>query len=234
MLVDAHCHLESYKEILIPKDILPVCTGYSHTSNIKTVEIAKKYSFPFALGIAPQSAQKQGIKEIDSWVDFIKNSKPHAVGEIGLDNHWAENPDHKKTQRIAFERMIETAEYLKVPVILHSRDAESEIVDLLIEMKFKNRIMMHFYSGDEKTAKKVVELNGLISVPPLRSKQRRNVIKDTPIDNLVIETDSPYVGRTMESVRDSLDYICEVKNLSKDEVGEKTAKNILDFLCFKR
>jgi TatD DNase family protein len=231
MLVDAHCHIEEIKNYS-PKGVLPVTCGYSHTSNLRNIEIAERLGIPFVLGIAPQTAIKQDIKDLDKWIDTIRGTKPNAIGEIGLDFHWAKGEEDVKKEWIVFKRMVDLAEEMKLPVVIHSRKAEKECLEYLLERKFSDGIMFHFYSGNEETAKKAVDIGAIISITPLHSKERRKVINAVPLENIVVETDAPYVVRLPEDVIQSVQYVAEVKCLEIDEVKTKTAKNAARFFKF--
>lgn len=232
MLVDSHCHLHEVKNYSI-KDVLPVACGYSHSSNQKTVEIARRLSVPFCLGIAPQSVIKlNDLEELDAWLDYIRQQKPNAIGECGLDYHWAKEKKEIEQEQITFYRMVELAEEMNLPLVIHARKATSDVIDTLSLKNFGNRVMFHFFSGKLKEAEWVVAHDGLISITPLHSKERREVIKVTPLENLVVETDAPYVGRTPDDVRSAIEYIAEVKNLDFDVVAEQTSKNAKKFFNF--
>lgn len=260
LLIDTHCHLFDLKHYTLPKEpeqpntIYPVIIGYSHHSNKKVLEIAKKNNYPFALGVAPQTPIKENSKEseFDLWLDFIKNSstKPNAIGEIGLDYKWAETKVHVEIQRKLFKLMLGCASSLKLPVVIHSRDkptnpellkethsevpenAIDEILDTLEKHHFKNKFLMHFYSGNEKQAARVIELGGMISLTHLRSKERRSIIETTPIEHLVIESDSPYVAKTPDFILEACQYIAEVKKLDCEIVAKETSKNAMRFFNF--
>lgn len=226
-IIDAHCHLESYKQIDLKPGWLPITTGYSHSSNIKNAIIGTKYNVPYVLGIAPQSAIKEGVKNLGMWVEEIRKYTPKAIGEIGLDMHWAKNETDVKNEGIVFDRMLELAEEMKLPVVIHSRDAEGKVIDLLKERKWDRGIMMHFFSGTLAEAEKAVDLGALISISPLRSKERRKIINSLGVEDLLVETDSPYVVRTFYEVERAIEYVAEVKGLDKSIVAEQTAKNAI-------
>lgn len=232
-IVDAHCHLNEVADDYVINETLPVTCGYSHGSNLKNIEIAKKLGVPFALGIAPQTAIKQDLKDLEMWAETIMKAKANAIGEIGLDYHWAENQEHVRKEKIVFERMIKLAEEMRLPVVIHSRKAELECLEWLEERKFSHGIMMHFFSGDEKTAARAVEMGAMISVTPLHSKERKKVINSIPLEHIVIETDAPYVVRTPDEVVQSAHYVAEVKNIDLDEVKAQTMKNALKFFNFR-
>jgi TatD DNase family protein len=92
--------------------------------------------------------------------------------------------------------------------------------------------VMHFFSGDEKQAARVVELGGYVSVTHMRSKERRKVINTVPLDRLLVESDAPFVGRTPESIREAVAYVAEVKGLGAEEVGKQTAENAMRLFRF--
>ena len=232
MIVDAHCHLESIKGYTL-KDTLPVTCGYSHSTNLKNIEIAQRLRIPFALGIAPQTAIKNDLKDLELWAETIRKARPNAIGEIGLDFHWAKGNEDIAKEQIVFDRMVGLAEEMKLPVVIHSRKAEEKCIEYLRERKFKHGIMLHFFSGDERTAKMALDLGAMISFTPLHSKERRKVINIVPLENVLIETDAPYVVRTPDEVIQSAEYVSEIKKIELNEVKEQTAKNALKFFNFK-
>jgi len=233
MLVDAHCHLPEVKNYKI-KDVIPVSTGYSHSSNRKTAELAARLGIPFSLGIAPQSVIRiKDLSELDGWINYIKEQKPNAIGEVGLDYHWAKEKHEIEREEITFYRMIELAEEMKLPLVIHSRKASGDVIDTLRMKNFPQRFMFHFFSGSLSEAKWIAEQDGLISITPLHSKDRRTVIKEIPLENLVVETDAPYVGRTPDAVKESVEYIAEIKELDFNIVAEQTTKNAKKFFNFR-
>jgi TatD DNase family protein len=170
---------------------------------------------------------KEGLTKLDTWTEAIKNSKikPVAIGEIGLDYHWAKNNEDIAKERVAFEKMVDLAEDMRLPVVIHSRKAETDCITYLKERKFSNGIMMHFFAGDEKEALRAIDLGAYVSIPPIHSKERRKVISIIGLENMLVETDAPYVGRTPEDVKRAAEYISEVKNVQLSEVADATTKN---------
>ncbi len=233
VLVDSHCHLSDIKKYERDEDVLPVTVGYSHSSNKKTVEVAKKLGVPFVLGIAPQTAIRNDLSELDEWVDFIRKNRPNAVGEIGLDFHWAKDEHDIEKEEIVFKRMLDLAEELKLPVVLHARKATKEVLDTLQLRNFSLPFMLHFFSGNLSDAKRAVEMGGMISIAPVRSKERRSVINFLDLDKIVVETDAPYVVRSPGDVTKSIEYVAEVKGLEFQEVASRTAKNSAEFFGIK-
>ncbi|MDD5096667.1 MAG: TatD family hydrolase [Candidatus ainarchaeum sp.] len=235
-LVDSHCHLDSFKKKQmeeLPEDILPVTSGYSHKSNKKTVEIARALKIPFCLGIAPQTAVFEGLAKLDEWENFIRSQAPNAIGEIGLDYHWGKVEKHFSDEAALFKRMLDLADGIGLPIVLHTRKAEDRCLDALQSYGWKKPFMMHFFSGEAETAVRAVKAGGIISIPPLHSKDRRKTIEAIPLEKLVSETDAPYITRGIEGVRDAVQYIAEVKNIPFEKAAEATAKNSAKFFGFR-
>lgn len=238
-IVDTHCHLFDMKNYTLPAHIYPVIIGYSHNSNKKAAEIAEENNYPYALGIAPQTVLKEGEKDIPEWIKFIKTKKPNAIGEIGLDYKWAQKKSDVEKQMNLFLKMLDLADDLSLPLVIHSRNNPNEnevpknAVEDILKYIGNRKFLMHFYSSDEETAKKIVKQGGYISITHLHSKERRKVINTVPIDKLVVESDCPFVGRNPEVVLEAIEYICEVKELSMDEVISSTTKNAMEFFDFR-
>jgi TatD DNase family protein len=238
MIVDSHCHLYDLRKYQLPEDIFPVVVGYSHSSNRKAVACAKG-KYPLVLGIAPQTAIKHGTRDIGEWSDFIRESGPNAIGEIGLDYKWAQTMKDVEAERAVFSAMIGVADELKLPLVIHSRNNPNEnevpkdaVADIL-EMVQGRRVLMHFYSGSAEYAERIVDDGGYISVVHLHSKERRKVINTVPLDRLLVESDSPYVGRTPDVVREAVAYIAEVKEIPAEDVARKTTENAMRFFGFE-
>ena len=231
MLVDAHCHLDEIPQYLPQKDILPVICGHSHSSNLKIIQIAKKHRLPFVLGISPQAAQKEDLSSLDEWMETIRKNKPCAVGEIGLDYHWAKNEDQKKNQLFVFDRMLDLAEELHLPTVLHCRDAGDELLTILENHKTQSAerktvsAMWHFFSGTEAQAKKALDMGMFLSFPPLPSKSRERAIRLAPLEKILVETDAPAAARSPREITKAIEYVASVKRLSFEDVARQTAKN---------
>ncbi len=239
VIVDSHAHLfEMKKDYVLPSDIYPVVVGYSHSSNQKAAELARKHNYPLAIGIAPQTSIKEGIAKLDEWVEFIARSKPNAIGEVGLDYKWAQTKQDVEKEHILFDRMIALAKDMKLPIVIHSRNNPNEnevpknAIDEIIEKTRGMKVLMHFYSGNAQQAKEIVKNGGYLSIIHLRSKERRKVIEEVSLERLLVESDSPYVGRTPETIREAVAYIAEVKDLEVEEVITATTRNAMDFFNF--
>lgn len=229
MIIDVHCHSEAFKGPY--KNIIPVLTGYSHSSNKKTLALSKTYSIPFVLGIAPQTIIREGFKE--EWISFIKNEKPNAIGEIGLDFHWAKDERTREEQKTLFIKMLTLADEMKLPIVIHCRDAHKELYSILRENTPRFGFIMHFFFGDTERATEFIKLGGIISILPKRSKERDDVIRDISLDHIVVESDAPYVMKKIDDVEKAVHYIAEVKEIEVEEVIRKTTENATRFFSIK-
>jgi TatD DNase family protein len=225
LLVDAHCHLDRIPGYKPPEDLIPVSVGYSHSSNKKCSQIAGKLGIPYVLGIAPQTAIKEDLSRLDEWIDFIRGQNPNAIGEVGLDYHWAKDKQDIECEQIVFRRMLDIAESMNLPLVIHARDATHDVLDFIELRQLKQHFMMHFFSGTLAEAKRAIDLGGLISITPLHSKSRRKVIEALDLEYLLVETDAPYVVRKPQEVIKSVEYISEVKGIPKEDVAAATSKN---------
>lgn len=216
MLIDIHSHLDHcyFKDDLDKvienakkAEVKVILTaGINPETNRKALKLAEKYEIVKAcLGIYPIQTLKKEIKEsksplkenkfnIDEEINFIKKNKKNiaAISEIGLDYHWIK--DKEKEQKELFEKMISLAEKLNKPVIVHSRKAESDCIEMLKSSKLK-KIIMHCFTGKKSLVKQIIDNNWFLTAPTsiVRSTQFQENIKLTPITQLFAETDSPYL-----------------------------------------
>jgi TatD DNase family protein len=200
---------------------------------MKNYEIASRLGIPYSLGIAPQTVLKEGTAALDSWISFIEGSSPNAIGECGLDFHWGKTPLEHEVEEGVFLRMISLARKMELPLVLHSRKAETACLDVLEREGWRGGFMMHFFSGTLEEAQRAVEMGGIISIVSLHSKNRKKVIADIPLEKLVVETDAPYVHRNIDGVIEAVKYISEVKGITEEEVGRATVENAREFFGVK-
>lgn len=238
MFVDCHCHLnypplnERTDEIIkkcSEKNVLKIFnTAGSFEENFKVLETCSRFKgflYP-VIGLSPHSSKLEGVDEkIEEVLRLIEKSKPTAIGEIGLDFHFDYD---KKIQSRIFESQLQLAQTLDLPVVIHSRDAERECLEKLIE--FKVRGVFHFFLVPEL----VGELKGkfLISIPTIKSKSREKVIKKMGLEGIVCETDSPFGWSGVNepcNVVEVYDKICSTLHLDSERVQERIWLNVKDF-----
>ncbi|WP_080062996.1 TatD family hydrolase [Ruminiclostridium hungatei] len=211
--------------------------GASPESLDKTMELAEKYPFVYAaLGIHPHEAEKMNEDIINKIRLLSQNHKVVAIGEIGLDYYYDNSP--RDIQRYWFQRQIELARELKLPIIIHDRDAHEDTVNILKKTDVKQvGGIFHCFTGSAQMAMDMLKLNLYIAVGgPVTFKNARKtieVVEAVPLEKLLVETDCPYLSpEPYRGKRNNSGYlvhvirkIAEIKGISESEVAETTLKN---------
>jgi TatD DNase family protein len=228
---DSHCHLESCAGGFSPT-ILHITSGYSQKSNERNAKIATENANVYlCAGIAPQEAMKHpDIKiKLVEWEEQIASyPKLVAIGEIGLDYHWAKTEEEKFLQHECFISQLVLAERLGLPVVIHSRDAEAKVLEIL--SNFNLRFMLHCFSGTAAEAKSAVGTGrAVVSIPPIRSKERRQFIRDLPLEKLLAESDAPYIGKAPSDTLEAIKTIAEIKGMDAEAVKKQLLLNTASF-----
>lgn len=238
--IDVHCHLDFFKDKEI-KEIIEKCekkkikiiaNGVNSDSNRKILEIYKKYpKIKIALGLYPIDALKLSEKEINSEIEFIKKNKNNiiGIGEVGID--LKENQNFEK-QKTIFIKLIRLSKKINKPLIVHSRKAEKQVIEIL-EKENAKKVIMHCFCGKKKLSSRIIENNWFFSIPTniKNSQQFQELVKITPMNNLLCETDSPFLHpnkkfpNTSENVIECYKKISEIKNMSLKVVEEKIKNN---------
>jgi len=249
MIIDSHCHLDFpnlYNQIdsiieraLLNKVeyLLTISTTLESFDKIKL--IVEKYKNIYGtFGIHPHESSKH--KQVD--LDFIINiqqkyKKIIGIGETGLDFHY--NYSDPKIQIKSFVNHIHAASKLNLPIIVHSRNAEKETIDILKE-ESKNtnlKILIHCFTGSKDFAKKLIDINSFISVSGIitfkKSAELVKVVSSIPIQNLLVETDSPYLaplpyrgkGNEPSYIIHTVDKLAEIKEVSREDISNYTTNN---------
>lgn len=242
-LVDTHCHIygDSYKEDL--EEVMKragenldfiVNIGYDLWSSREAVKLANEYDFVYAtVGVHPTEI-KEYSKEIEKEIENLcKDKKVLAIGEIGLDYYWMNDP--KDIQQNIFRKQMELAKRVNKPVVIHTRDAMEDTINILNEYKDVEGIL-HCYPGSFETAKLVMDryyfgIGGVLTFK--NNAKTKEFVKKAPLDRLIIETDSPYLtpvpfrGKRNEPiyVEHVAKEIALIKEISLEEVIEVTTNN---------
>jgi len=242
-LVDAHAHLEIVKDLegairrAVDVGVVAViAVGSDYDSSIFALETSRKEGhnikiYP-ALGIHPWSLNQN---RTESTLDFIESKVDEAVGigEVGLDYWYREvrrDPEKKKLQQSVFNKFLNIAKQHDKPVIIHSRGAWIESVDMTVEAGVKKAVF-HWFTGPHEALKKMLEHGYFVSATPAAeySKEHRRVIEGTPLENLLLETDSPVSYQELEAepshVTRSLSAVSKLKEISENRVADKTTEN---------
>lgn len=239
MFIDIHCHLEMCKGVenivreAREKGVgIIISNGVNFESNRKVLEMAEKYKeVKAALGIYPIDGLKMSDSGIDAEIEFIRQNKDKiiAIGEVGMD--LKESSEISK-QEENFVKFINLAKELGKPIIVHSRKAEEECINILEKMMVK-KVVMHCFSGSFKLIKKIAENSWFLSVPTNvnYSAQFQQLVKEVPISNLLCETDSPFLhplreqNNSPKNVVYSYKKIAEIKNINLKELERKIEEN---------
>ncbi len=158
-------------------------------------DLAQKYDFMyFAAGFHPECLEGASLEDLEIIKKFAQNKKCVAIGEIGLDYHWMSST--KKVQKEFFTSQIELAAALDLPVIVHDREAHGDTLDILKTTKPKG--VVHCFSGSKEMAREMIKLgmyiglNGVVTFN--NARKSLEVVRDIPLDRLVLETDCPYLA----------------------------------------
>ena len=246
-LIDSHTHLylkefqkdldilidranqKNIKKFLLPNidlntidDIISLCNKYPESC------------YPM-IGLHPCSVKKNYLNVLKSMEEKIKSEKFIAIGEIGIDLYW--DKSFIIEQKMAFEIQLKWAKEHKLPVVIHSRNSFNEIYEILKNEVDENlRGVFHCFSGDLVEAKKILDLNfflGIGGILTFKNSGLDSVIKNVPIEKILIETDAPYLAPTpFRGKRNEPQYLsiiatklCEIKKISMVELTEKLYKN---------
>ena len=192
--------------------------------------------FDVAIGFHPEDIERMDETAFLEMETLWTHPKVVAVGEIGLDHYWHEEPEHRKLQHDAFLRQIDKANELGLPILIHTRDAIQETYDLLKTHPCHKSGIMHCYSGSVEMAREFIKLGYVISLAgPVTFKNAqvpKEVARQIPLENLLIETDSPYLTPLpFRGKRNESSYviyvgkeICQLKELDETTLKEQMWK----------
>ncbi|MDD1775589.1 MAG: TatD family hydrolase [Methanobacterium sp.] len=243
-MIDSHCHVDFKEYNKNREEVIGrarenlsaiINSGASLGGNRRTLKLqAENPQFIYAtLGFHPHNAVKADQNIIEQSLDEIIGNIDQAVaiGETGLDYHNLQGEEPKKRQKQLFERFIDLALQYEKPLVIHARDAE-EIALEMVKNKNLNQVIFHCYGGDARTARAIVDEGYYISISTIISfsKHHQKLAAEIPLDNMLTETDSPYLspfkGRNEPSyVGEVIKEVARVKELTQDEVDRVTEKN---------
>lgn len=252
MFVDTHCHLslEDYediekvllenKEAGVSKIIISGCDKKGIEESLSFIHA---YNDVYAsIGYHPDSVDEVLDEDLIELEEYIRsNDKVVAIGEIGLDYHYVK--DNREMQIILFEKQLSLAEKLDIPVVIHSRDAVEDTIKSL--SKYKVRGVIHCFSGSLETAKIYIKMGfklGIGGVVTFKNSKLPLVVRDISLDNIVLETDSPYLApdpfrgsvNTSKNIPIIARKVADIKDVSLEEVASITSRNAMDIFDLKR
>lgn len=240
MIIDTHCHVIDLEydniEAIINrfKDNIMIISGYDSISNRNVIDIVKKYKNVYGtLGFHPSEVDKFSEEEFNYIKNNINNSKIVGIGEIGLDYHYGSN--NKEKQIKMFKSLLDLAQSENISVVIHTRDAAQDTMNILKNYKLK--VDIHCFGYSLEIAKECIKreyrlgIGGVLTFK--NSKKLVEIVSNIPIENILLETDSPYLtpepfrGKKNEPFYLSyvIDKISEIKKISIDEIKKITTKN---------
>ena len=248
--IDIHAHLDAFEDVeKVINDAKIngvkkiVTAGYNLASSKKCVELAKKYPGVYAvIGLHPENIEDENADYLSELKVLAKNEKVVGIGEIGLDYHYGKD---KERQKKIFVEQIELANLLNLPIVIHSRDAMGDTMEILKSHKVKNGGLMHCYSGSIESARELKKLGFSFSFGGVCTfKNAKNVcavIEDLSMDSIMLETDCPYLAPVPHrGERNEPKYIpliaekiAELKNIELNEVAKITTNNAKNIFKLK-
>ena len=211
--------------------------GASVKSSKSAVALSKKWSQIYAaVGVHPDSTADMTEEDIETLRSLAKEKKVVAIGEIGLDYYWDNSP--REVQKKWFERQLELAREVDLPVIIHSREAAKDTMDIMREAaKAGNTGVIHCYSYAAPMAKEYISMGFFIGIGGVLTFKNARVIKEVvseiPLSSIVLETDSPYLapvpyrGKRNNSMylKEVVKQLAQIKQVSEETVIKTTLAN---------
>jgi len=248
VLIDSHCHLDRLKfkegqtlddsiELALERGVEKMlCVGISIENRERVVEIAEQYPQVVAsVGVHPLDVET-GLANAEQLAQWGAHPKVVALGESGLDYYYSK--DQKTLQQESFVVHLQAGAKAKLPVIVHTRDARQDTLDLIREHGSEEHAgVLHCFTESWEMAEKAIDMNYCISISGIvtfkNAAELKEVAKKIPMDRLLIETDSPYLapipyrGKPNQPayVREVAEYIAELKGVSYEELIHATAEN---------
>ena len=256
-MIDAHCHLEHMDADDVvseakKKGMTAVVTSIADIADKeKIIEMKKKYQdFVFiCLGFHPEIMNKYSDSDIEEYIDFIRKNKDYisAVGEVGLDYTWITKTEDQEKSKEIFVKFIHLSKELGLPLVIHSRngrdnkdgnnDGIGDAIKILSEMEC-GKVMMHCFSGSESQLKTCIAQGWMISLATVlvKSFKHQRLAKIVPLDQLVLETDSPWLDPDSHELANrpwkierSAEVLSGVLGMPKEGILEQTAENAKRF-----
>ena len=251
MYIDTHCHLsredyddidkviEENKEAGVDKIVV---SGCSRESIEEVISLKDKYDMVYVtIGYHPDNADTATKEDLDYLKSLLSEKKIIGIGEIGLDYYYTK--ENRDKQIWLFESQLKIAESFNLPVVIHSRDATMDTINIL--KKYKVKGIIHCFSGSLETANIYIKMGfllGIGGVVTFKNSKLKDVVKEIPLSSIVLETDSPYLtpvpyrGKVNSSkyLEYTAKFISMIKNISVLELAEITSKNASSLFDFNR
>jgi TatD DNase family protein len=258
--IDIHAHLETTRfekdldeviERCRKSDVAVINAGVNASTNRKILEMKEKYPdiVKISFGLYPIDALAKEIEtsegdfareienfDVDEELEWIKFHKDEcaAIGEVGLDYNYEEirsSEELKEKQKETFRKILNLAKEIDKTVIIHSRKAELDSIEIIEEMKIK-KVVMHCFSGKKSLIKRCIENGWYFSIPPVitRLEHFKMLSEMVPIEQILTETDSPYLSPVAGERNEPVNVLVTIKEIAKIKKieEEEVRKKILD------
>lgn len=250
MFVDSHCHLnypdfkEDFQEMLARAQTMGVQRFLTISTKLKEAEdllkiTANHKDIYCTMGVHPHEVEKEGVPSMEDLEALIERPKVVGIGETGLDYFYEHSP--RKQQQESFRHHIRVAKKTGLPLIIHSRDAEEDILEILEDEKVTQMDqpgVIHCFSGTKDFALKTMAMGFYISISGIATFKKATDLQDiiqnhVPLEKMLVETDAPYLapvphrGKRNEPafVVHTAEKVAELKNISLQEVARVTTEN---------
>jgi TatD DNase family protein len=237
--VDAHCHIDFEQYDEDRDEVLKECSeklefivnaGSNLENNRKVLKLAEENPGLVVPNLGLHPTYTDSFDEVEEIKDQIREKKPAAVGEIGLDHHHVRDNQVRKRQEKVFCEMLGLAEELNLPAVLHTREAERKAVNIAKEYTLRE-VMLHCFNGKLRLAEEAVEEGMKIGVTTqvLYSSRVQKIVNALSLEDMLLETDSPFLYRgernSPVNVHESAEKIAELKDIDKEVVVEASTEN---------
>ncbi|HWQ29544.1 MAG TPA: TatD family hydrolase [Negativicutes bacterium] len=247
MLFDTHAHLDDERFDEDRDSVIAQCrqdgvdlilnAGSNMETSARAIALAGKYDFIYAaVGVHPHDASQMDQETAGALAVLAENKKVRAIGEIGLDYHYDLSP--RDVQQKRFIEQIDLARQLRLPIIVHDREAHGDVMDIFKKSRIKEvGGVLHSFSGSAEMAQECLRMGLYLSIsgPVTFSNAKKTVeaVREIPLDMLLIETDSPYLTPVPHRgkrnypgyVRFVAEKVAEIKGITFEEVAQKTMEN---------
>lgn len=248
MLVDSHCHLDfdvfdedRDETIQRARDagvatMVTICTHVTRFERIRAIAESDANIW-CTVGIHPHQAEEEPVVSVEDLVSRAAHPKVIGIGETGLDYYYDNSP--RELQKTSFRTHIAAARETGLPLIVHTRDADDDMADILEDEMGKGAFpgVLHCFSSGRRLAERALDIGFYISLSGIvtfkNAQDLRDIAKDVPVDRILVETDAPFLapipnrGKRNEPsfVADTAAKVAEIKNIDNDELSSTSTEN---------
>ena len=238
-LIDTHAHLDMLSELDISGVGKVVVPSVEFKTMDKVVALSECENVHSMVGIYPSEAKTYSCEVEEKMIEYAKNPKVVAIGEIGLDYYW--DKSFIGLQKEVFVKQIKLANKLNLPIVVHDREAHKDCFDILKEYNSGSKVLFHCFSGSVEFMRECVKegwyiaLGGVVTFK--NAVKMKDVAREIPLNKLVLETDAPYLSpvpyRGKENkpayVRYVAEAIAQIRNVKPEEIIDITTSNAEEF-----